>query len=51
MTVIREEQERSVEERLRMNEIALVMLKGFWNVSALFLTVGALSLLFDYAGG
>ena len=28
-----------------MNEIALVMLKGFWNVSALFLTVGAVSLL------
>ena len=28
-----------------MNEIALVMLKGFWNVSALFLTVGAVGLL------
>jgi hypothetical protein len=28
-----------------MNEIALVMLKGFWNVSALFLTVSAVSLL------
>jgi len=33
-----------------MSEIALVMLKGFWNVSALFLTVGALSLLFEYIG-
>jgi hypothetical protein len=34
-----------------VNEIALMMLKGFWNVSALFLTLGALSLLFDYVGG
>ena len=34
-----------------MSEIALVMLKGFWNVSALFLTIGALSMLFNYTGG
>ena len=30
-----------------MNEIALVMLKGFWNVSALFLTLGTLALIAD----
>ena len=28
-----------------MNEIVLVMLKGFWSVSALFLTLGSIALV------
>ncbi len=30
-----------------MNEIAIVMLKGFWSVSALFLTLGSIVLVFS----